>query len=205
VGAAKGATKEPEKTACEPLGHPMRVRILETVNEHPMSPVQFINAGYAPGFESKQQALSFVSYHFRALEKAGCVEITETVPRRGATEHVYKGCSRVFFTDEDFEQKPLSERRQLSRTTFQGLLARTDGAMAQGTFDARTDRCLVWRAMELDQRGWKEATAALTACYAEIERIREDAEDRISGSGEEVIPTTVAMLGYESPPRPKLD
>jgi hypothetical protein len=182
----------------------MRTRILEVVNEHPMSPVQFINAGFAPGFENKQQALSFVSYHFRALEKAGCIKIVDLIQRRGATEHVYGGCSRVYFTDEEFEQMPLEQRTQFSRTSFRGLVARTDGAMRTGTFDARTDRHLTWRAMELDERGWKEITDRLAACFGDCEQIREDAEDRLANSGDKVVPTTMAMLAFESPPRPDL-
>ena len=201
---AEKPRKQPANTTCSPLGHPMRTRILEVVNEHPMSPVQFINAGFAPGFETKQQALSFVSYHFRALEKAGCIEIVDFIQRRGATEHVYGGCSRVYFTDEEFEQMPLLQRTQLSRTSFQGLVARTDGAMTTGTFDARTDRHLTWRAMELDERGWKEMTDRLAACFDDCEQIREDAEDRLANSGDKVVPTTMAMLAFESPPRPDL-
>lgn len=201
---AEKPRKQPANTTCSPLGHPMRTRILEVVNEHPMSPVQFINAGFAPGFETKQQALSFVSYHFRALEKAGCIEIVDLIQRRGATEHVYGGCSRVYFTDEEFEQMPLLQRTQLSRTSFQGLVARTDGAMTTGTFDARTDRHLTWRAMELDERGWKEMTDRLAACFDDCEQIREDAEDRLANSGDKVVPTTMAMLAFESPPRPDL-
>jgi hypothetical protein len=68
--------------------------------------------------------------------------------------------------------------------------------------DARTDRHLTWRAMELDERGWNEMTSALAGCYAEAERIRKDAEDRLANSGDEIIPTTVGMLAFESPPRP---
>lgn len=201
---AEKPRKQPANTTCSPLSHPMRTRILEVVNEHPMSPVQFINAGFAPGFENKQQALSFVSYHFRALEKAGCIKIVDLIQRRGATEHVYGGCSRVYFTDEEFEQMPLEQRTQFSRTSFQGLVARTDGAMRTGTFDARTDRHLTWRAMELDERGWKEITDRLAACFGDCEQIREDAEDRLANSGDKVVPTTMAMLAFESPPRPDL-
>jgi hypothetical protein len=201
---ATKSSKEGRSTTCSPLAHPVRVRILEVVNEHPMSPVQFINAGFAPGFETKQKALSLVSYHFRALESAGCIEIVDTVPRRGATEHIYGGCSRVFFSDEEFEQLPAKQRQQLSRTSWQGLVARTDGAIRKGTFDARTDRHLTWRAMELDERGWKEMTGRLAQCFEDLEQIRKDAEDRLAVSGDRVVPTTMAMLGFESPPRPAL-
>lgn len=202
--ATKPKKKPERETTCSPLAHPMRVRILEVVNEHPMSPVGFINAGFAPDIEDKQRALSLVSYHFRALESAGCLKILDTIQRRGATEHVYGGCSRVFLSDKDFDALPAERRRALSRTTWQGLVARTDGAMRKGTFDARTDRHLTWRAMELDERGWKEVTERLAQCFEDCEEVRKDAEDRLAVSGDKVVPATMAMLGFESPPRPDL-
>jgi hypothetical protein len=168
----------------------------------PDVPGAFVNEGLAPGFKNKQHALSQVAYHFRVLEKAGCLELAEINQRRGASEHVYRGKSRVVFSDEEFEAMSLDERIRLSRTTVRGLMARIDGALASGTFDGRPDRYLSWLAMELDGRGWKELTTALGGCYAEVDRIRKDAEDRLSTSGEDPIPVTMALLGFESPPRP---
>jgi len=34
--------------------------------------------------------LRTVAYHVRVLRNLGCVELIETKPRRGATEHVYR-------------------------------------------------------------------------------------------------------------------
>lgn len=193
-------------TLCDPLKHPMRVRILEVVNEAPMSPTRFLESGYADqDFESKQAGISYVSYHFRELEKAGCVEVIETHQRRGATEHIYRGRSRVFYTSEEFERLPSAERTMLSRTSFQGLVARTDSAITSGTFDKRTDRQLTWRAMHLDEQGWKELTVHLDESFAKAEAIRQAAAERIRQNDGEVIPATVAFLGYESPPLPPLD
>jgi hypothetical protein len=155
-------------------------------------------------FKSRPHALSHVAYHFRALQKAGCIEVVRTVQRRGATEHIYRGSTTLVFTSEEFAGLPLEQRRILSRTSFQGLLARADGAMQAATFDARTDRHLVWMPMELDERGWAEFTTALDACFAEVQRIHEDARDRLAGSGERVIPATYGMLGFPSPPPPPL-
>lgn len=144
------------RSVCDPLKHPVRVRILEVVNEVPMSPIRFLEGGYANReFKTKQEGLSYLSYHFRELEKAGCIEVIETVQRRGATEHIYRGCSRVFFTNEEFGQMAFEDRAQLSRTSFQGLVARTDGAISSGSFDKRTNRVMVWRAMHLDRQGWQ--------------------------------------------------
>ena len=169
-----------------------------------MSLVAFINAGFAPDIEDKQKALSRISYHFRELERAGCIKVLETIQRRGATEHVYGGCSRVFFSDAEFDALPAEQRADLSRASWQGLVARTDGALRKGTFDARTDRHLTWRAMDLDERGWEELTERLAQCFEDCEQIRREAQDRLAASGDKVVPTTMAMLGFESPPRPDL-
>jgi hypothetical protein len=202
----RGGNKTAGGSVCDPLKHPERVRILEIINEAPMSPIRFLQGGYGTRkFKSKQEGLSYFSYHFRELEKAGLIEVIEVIPRRGAVEHVYGGRSRVFYTSEEFGKLPLKERVMLSRTSFQGLVARTDSAISSGTFDNRTNRQLTWRAMHLDEQGWQEMTDHLDEAFAKAEAIREAAGERIRQSDGEVIPATVAFLGYESPPLPPLD
>jgi hypothetical protein len=202
----EGAESEDKKrsvTICTVLKHPLRVRILEVLNEGPRSPSQFVEEGLIPEehFTNYQQALSLASYHFRELEKEGCLEVIESIPRRGAVEHVYRGMTpRVFFSDAEFEAMPLATRRQLSRISLQGLIARADRAISTKTFDARPDRHLTWVPMQLDERGWKEVIATLATTFGELTQIRHDAKDRLAASGEEVVPATVAMLGFESPP-----
>jgi hypothetical protein len=194
-------------TTCAPLRHPLRVRILEVANTRDISPVAFVDEQLQPvgvAFQDRANALSHVSYHFRELEKAGCIEVVRTHQRRGATEHVYRGTVTVEYTSKEFAKMPVEHRKLLSRTSFQGLIARADSAMRSGTFDSRTDRHLVWMPMELDDRAWEEYTAALDACFAEVRRIHEDARDRLAGSGDRVIPATYGALGFESPPPPRL-
>ncbi|HET9197944.1 MAG TPA: winged helix-turn-helix domain-containing protein [Solirubrobacterales bacterium] len=198
--------KKRSVTIFNALKHPLRVRILEILNEGPRSPSQFVEEGLIPkdSFNSYQQALSLASYHFRELEKEGCLEIVESIPRRGAVEHVYRGLASIYVDDAEFEQLDRPSRVQLSRISLQGMIARADRAIAEDTFDARTDRHLTWVPMQLDERGWKEVIARLAATFAELTEIRRDASDRLAASGEEVIPATVAMLGFESPPPPPL-
>jgi hypothetical protein len=201
----KGGEKTAKGAVCDPLSHPERVRILEGINEAPMSPIRFLEGGYANrDFETKQEGLSYLSYHFRELEKAGLIEVIESIQRRGAVEHIYRGRCRVFYTSEEFDKLPLDERVMLSRTSFQGLVARTDGAISSGTFDSRTNRHLTWRAMHLDDRGWQEMADHLDEALAKAEAIRQSAAERIRDSDGEVIPVTVAFLGYESRPLPPL-
>ena len=194
------------ETICAVLRHPLRVRILEVLNEGPRSPSQFVEEGLIPKqhYTSYQQALSLASYHFRELEKEGLLEVIESIPRRGAVEHVYRGLARVFFDDAEFEATSPEDRRELSRISLQGLIARADRAIGAKTFDSRPDRHLTWMPMQLDERGWEEVIATLASAFGELTQIRHDARDRLAASGERVVPATVGMLGFESPPPPPL-
>lgn len=192
------------------LQHPLRTTILDILNERSMSPSAFVDAKYIPPamYSTRQQALSMASYHFRELEEAGLIECIESIPRRGAVEHVYEGKVRVYFSDKDFEKMSFEERQGLSQVSFAGVTARTERAIRLGTFDARTDRHLSWRAMKLDGAGWKEMVELLSKTHAAAEQIREGAESRLWEQAEieekdhELIgiPATVALFGYESPP-----
>jgi hypothetical protein len=194
-----------EPTVCEPLSHPLRVRILEVANTRPISPVQFIEQELAPAgisFPNKKRAMGNVAYHFRELHKFGCIEIVETHQRRGATEHVYKGITDLFFTSEEFARLPMERRRMLSRTSFQALIARGDGAMRAGTFDARTDRWFGWMPLELDEKGWETIAALMDKFLPLIERANAEAKARLSESEEDPIYATYGGMFFESPPPP---
>ncbi len=198
--------KKRSETICNALKHPVRVRILEVLNEGPRSPSQFVEEGLVPKehYSTYQKALSLASYHFRELEKEGCLEVIESIPRRGAVEHVYRGLARVYFNAAEFEAMPYETRRELSRISLQGMIARADRAVSAETFDTRADRHLTWMPMQLDERGWEEVIATLATTLGELTQIRHDARDRLAASGEAVVPATVAMLGFESPPPPPL-
>ncbi|HEX9967917.1 MAG TPA: hypothetical protein VGB06_08215 [Solirubrobacterales bacterium] len=196
--------QEEVPSLCRALGHPLRTRIVEVANEMPISPSGFVRQGLVPAvyYDHYKQALSAVAYHFSELEKEGCLSLVETNPRRGATEHVYRGASRVFFSDREFEDLPFDVRSGLSKASFQGVVARTDGAIRAGTFDHRLDRHLTWRAFMSDEQGWDEMTDILADAYYKLEEARTAAEERLVEKNEEGFPATFAMLGFESPPIP---
>ncbi len=205
AGATKPKDKDKggtEPSLCQPLKHPIRARIVEVANERPISPSAFVRQGLVPEeyYINYQQAVSMVSYHFTQLADEGCLKLVKTNPRRGANEHVYEGASRVFFSDTEFEDLPFEIRKGLSKASFQGVLARTDGAIRAGTFDKRTDRHLTWRAFRSDEQGWQEITGILADTFYKLEAAREAAEDRLSEQDDEGFAATFAMLGFESPP-----
>ena len=197
MGSGSKATRaERERTtSATVLAHPVRVRILEILNARDMSPVEFCRSGYSPA----DMDLSHVAYHFRELAEYGCLAVVEENKRRGSIEHVYRGVGRAFFSDAQWAQVEPEEKVRISKTIFQGLLARVEGAMMAGTFDSLEDRHLSWIAMYLDDQGWREMSTALAAAYGELEQIRTDAETRLEAAGERGIPSTCAILGFPSP------
>lgn len=196
MGGGRPTRAERDKsTAATVLAHPVRVRILEVLNERDMSPVEFCREGFAP----ESMEVSHVAYHFRELAEYGSLAVVEENPRRGSVEHVYRGLGRAYFSDHQWDALDYEERVRLSKTMVQGLMARVEGALMSDTFDARVNRHLTWIAMRLDEQGWSEMTTALTAAFGEVEQIRADAEARLDRDGEEGIPSTCGILGFPSP------
>jgi hypothetical protein len=200
---AENGNRAAEETACAPLGHPTRVRLLEVANERAISPIQFVQTYIRPkpgDAEAEKRALSHVSYHFRFLCRAGCVEIVDRIPRRGSLENVYRASEGIFFTSEEAAAMSRQERRHASRTILQGLLARAEGAIQTDTFDRRPDSHLTWNSLSLDERGWSELIRLLDGTFDAAERIRREAEARLAEPGAQpVVHATYGLLGFESP------
>jgi hypothetical protein len=178
------------------LRHPLRVRILEVANGRDISPVQFLREGLAP---PGAYGLSHISHHFSELEKGGCLRVVNLIPRRGSVEHVYRGLARAFFSNEDWERMDPTERRKVTRTMLQGLMARADSAITADTFDKRTNRHLSWIAMPLDEQGWSALAELQDETLKRVEEIRVEAGERLAESGAESFPVTFGALAFESP------
>jgi hypothetical protein len=196
--------REFQKTRAEILSHPLRVRMLEIANDRDVSAVSFVRGGYAKTLLDHLEegvAVSQVAYHFRKLLRAGCVEVVEHHVRRGAVENVYRGVARARFHTDEWEMVDRDRREEISGVVLQGLMARAESAMLEGTFDARDDRWLAWVQMALDEQGWDEICELCTQMMDDVERVRETAEERLGHADGPVqtTPFTWGMLSFESP------
>jgi hypothetical protein len=198
MGSAAKPRDRNAATASAMLRHPLRVRILEVANERDISPVQFLRDGLSPPGD---YGLSHISHHFSELEKGGCLRVIKLIPRRGSVEHVYRGVARAFFSDDEWENKfSGADRRRVTKTVLQGLMARADGAILADTLDKRLDRHLSWLAMPLDEQGWTALTELQEETLRRAEEIRVEAGERLAASGDESVPVTFGALAFESPP-----
>jgi hypothetical protein len=205
-GAYRQERRNFQKTPAQVLSHPLRVRILEVVNQRDISPTRFVReqlAGDRLDHLGDRAAISHIAYHFRQLEEFGCVEVVEQNPRRGSIENVYRGTSRAYFGDDEWRTLPADQRKDITAVMLQGLMAQTEGAVLEDTFDSRADRWLFWVKMELDDRGWEEISKICHAAMADVEEVQENAGRRISEGGDHSpssqVPTTFALLSFESP------
>lgn len=173
------------------LANSVRVEILAVLSHRRISPVV-----YAREYGGK---LPSIAYHFKVLETCECVELAETVKRRGALEHIYRCTKRPLLGDGEWKLLPLSVRGGISGAILQTLIERSRRAIEEGTFDAREDRHFTWTPLQLDEKGWKETTSLLASTLAKLEKIEAKSNTRLAKSGGDPIPTTVALAGFESP------
>ena len=72
-----------------------------------------------------------------------------------------------------------------------------------GTFESRPDRHLAHGRMVLDEEGWAEMAKLLNGVLSEVEKIEAGSRSRLRKSDNgAAIPTTFALMHFESAPRP---
>ncbi len=174
------------------LSHPLRIKILGEVNLNVISPNEFRLKYDLP--------LSNVSYHFRELEKAGCLEIVSERKVRGSMEHFYAASRRALFDGATWERLPKSVKEGLSGRVLTSLYEVISQSLKKQTFDSRKDRHLTWDQQDLDEQGWQELQAVLMEALEKSSQARDDARQRIADGAKPTVRATWALLGFESPP-----
>ncbi len=171
------------------LGHPYRVQALHVMNQRMASPKE---VAYEVGC-----SISTMAYHVRQLEETGFVELVREEPRRGATEHYYRGTGRAIFAAEEWVLIPEPIRAAVVGVELRltgGLLSRSLGSE---TFEKRADRHHSLHESLVDEEGWCEAMEALRDCMERIIEIERKSAERRLESGAAGIPLAVSLLGFE--------
>jgi len=173
------------------LAHPLRVRILTSLQKGISSPNQLA--------QELDEPLGNVSYHVKTLLEYDCVELVKTEPRRGAVEHFYRATERAFFSDSDWEKIPASARKGISGAVIEMIGKDATEALGAGTIDARTDSHVSRTPLVLDDAGWGDLTSLLGETLNRAMEIQEEAATRLAGKDSASISTKLAILHFESP------
>ena len=172
------------------LGHPAREHILAVLNERIASATEI---GEELGVE-----VSTFYHHVEELERLGCIEKVETRKNRGASEHFYRATRSVYFDDAAWARLPSSLQDDLAVCTLQGIFDDAVAALGTEVFNARSDRHLSWTAAWLDSKAWHESIAVVNEALTRLRRIQAESARRLARSGEDGVPTTVAMMTFET-------
>jgi DNA-binding transcriptional ArsR family regulator len=175
------------------LAHPMRIQILAELNKRIESP-----SGFSTRFGEKVQN---VSYHFRALQKYGCIEEVESRPVRGSLEHFYRATKRVLFDGKAWNDLPPSIKAQASGRAVGDFLEAVSAAMLGETFDSSDERVAVWLQRRLDPQGWAEAVEAHWVLIRRMEEVFKGSAVRLAEAGEPEggMVGTYGLFLFESP------
>lgn len=173
------------------LAHPLRIQILEILTDQVASPNLLAN--------ELDSQLSDVAYHTRALDRCGCLDLVDTVQRRGATEHFYKATPEAFVGDRKWRKVPRSIRGGVSAATLQTFLDKAIAALESGTLDGRDDTVFRWMPLFLDREGWEEVVKILEEATNLILSSHLRSQDRLSkNGGKGGISTVVGVASFET-------
>jgi len=173
------------------LGHPLRVEILQVLNERDASPNELMNLLGKP--------LGNVAYHTRVLEKCGCIEEVRTAQRRGAVEHFFRAVPRSYIGHQEWRKVPRSVRSEVSGASLDSFIARLVEALQAGTIDDREDTTLSWMSMAVDEIGWVQAAEVLEEAITRLQAVHEQSRRRLEMTGEEPTSMIVGLAAFEAP------
>lgn len=125
--------------------HALRYQILTHLNDREWSPNELS--------DQLAEGLSQVSYHVNVLKDYGLIELTKTMPRRGAVEHFYRATTRTIIGLEMAKEIPRSGRQMLIGGILEEVNEDVNESLKTGLYDSRDDYHAVRIPMILDERG----------------------------------------------------
>jgi DNA-binding transcriptional ArsR family regulator len=183
------ARQEVELRLAKAMAHPVRVKILEMMNERPVAPVEASEAIGTP--------LSNVSYHFRTLLELDCIEAVGKEQVRGSIKTTYRSKTSLMFDDLCFATLPPGARAGLTVATLKALYRRASDAVEADTFDAKANSHLSVTTLNLRWEAWDEIAKVLEGALGRVLEIKGEEERRADGA--ERFAATIGLLAFESP------
>lgn len=150
--SAQETTVAVEPRLIKALGHPLRQRVLQALNEGVASPSELSKKLGEP--------LGNVSYHVKILAECDAIELVKTAPVRGAVEHFYRATIRPYFDDDSWADLPESARQALFDDSLRSIWNHLAEAAKAGTLGDLKDH-VSWTTLEFDEQAYEEMAEQL--------------------------------------------
>jgi DNA-binding transcriptional ArsR family regulator len=190
--AEKKSRRELELRLGKAMAHPLRVKIVEMLNEEPAAPVDISRRLDVP--------LPNLSYHFRTLLELECIEEIQREQKRGSIKTTYKSRVDLVWGDLCFSGMNSKARSAITTTTLANCASRVSDAIWEGTYDARDDLHLSLQTGLVDEDGFDEIATLASALMNRFQEVVAECSDVAGEKGRDVrFPATLAMTAFESP------
>jgi DNA-binding transcriptional ArsR family regulator len=193
--ASDRTTTAEQTRMAKAMSHPLRVRILEILNERVASPSDISDTLALP--------VGNVAYHVRKLLELKCVEEVEAVPVRGALEHFYRATRRPMVTPAEAAAMPDNARHSLVGVFASRAIEDFRRALDSAAFDERSaESHLTWTPLPLDEEGFARISALMDECLDRAMAESAASAARLSDGqrGGPAIPARVTFMLYAGAP-----
>ena len=185
----RGAPPITEPDVVKALAHPLRVQILNILDERTASPVEIARELDVP--------LGNVSYHVRTLARLRLIKIVGRRQRRGAIEHFYRADERPVITDRAWGEVPTTAKHALVQASLSSTSSYVEAAASSGGFD-RAEAHLSRTTLEVDEETFKEISQEIADVFMRVrKRASEVSEQMTDGDGDGKVPATVVFMLFE--------
>jgi DNA-binding transcriptional ArsR family regulator len=186
----EAAMSEVDRQITHALRHPLRVEILRRLERGPNSP-----NGLSKEIGEK---LGNCSYHMKELLKLDCVELVETVPRRGAVEHFYGLKPHRVIGFGDWNALPPTLRTTWAGSALAEFTKRAVEALDAGTVESREESGVDSFPLSVDEQGWTELRRVLGDVEKRFRAVADKSAERMK-SPRDRFPVIVAVAAFEVP------
>jgi hypothetical protein len=173
---------------------PLRLRTLTILSERAAGPSELA--------DGLRVSLSEAGNLLEEMHAAGLVELEGEVLGRAAIEPCYRAAVRVLWTDEEWAELSLAERRRVSAWILHMINDEVCQALESGTFNARADAHTSHTVSLVDEEGWRELSRIHAEALEAILGAQAASADRLAERGEGGVRVISAMICGELPPRP---
>lgn len=186
-------TVKPDPALVKALSHPLRMRFLARFNESVLSPVELAREFTV--------SIPLAAYHVKILHELGCLELVETNPVRGATQHHYRATRRAFISDEEWAAMEDEVRQSVSGVVLTDAVSDALAALQSGDMDRRVDRHMSFTTLNLDEQGWREVNGMIEDLLESSLRLQAESAARLIEDPEAgEVRTRLTLLHYEPVP-----
>lgn len=187
--AAKRRKADPTLGAL--VAHPLRCNLLLRFADRTASSVELAH--------EMRVELSNVSYHVRALLKAGAIEEVSQRQVRGSVETFYRATSSPWFDYEEFAALSGDERRAFAQQVYSLATAAAAASIEAGTLFERADGHISRVPLRVDEEGWSKLLPIFDRMLEEVLEVKEESELRLAASGEEAQSVVAFATFFEMP------